>query len=446
MKKLICIIMAVCLLTTGVKVKAAPAAALLVPIAGAIAMMSYMGVETIVKGADSDIVQQQLGQMLLEYAAYKGTTIAELFPEGALTFSLGRLVCSTLGWNNLLDFAQWLMTGDDEGPLVDKVLYARENLLYNGKALRRSFESPVEAYDISAGKTCALYVFATTAAMATTSASEVFKESNLPKLVYGYWWIGVRYVNSQPKIYGFTIQDVSAGYGKAVSAIPYLNQTLMAYGNTSLNWRSAYTTTSTTINDKTWYVNYVLLGDKYEIPDSDILGSETDVLGGISVDEESISVEGDLKYPTKEEDGEIVPDITEGAVVGIPDLPLDQTGDRAAETVIDLVTDAPLDTTKYVDNGGANEPTIPPVADMGLSGLETIFPFSLPFDIYYLVHSFRGEPVAPVVDIPLNVPGLGNYTLQIDLSAYNEVAEVLRVVELLPIILGLIILTNRVVR
>lgn len=452
MKKIICILIIITMLMPHVTVQAAPAASLLIPIAGAIAMMSYMGVDTLVNGVNSDVVQQQLGQMLLEYAAYKGTTIADLFPEGALTFSLGRLVCSTLGWNNLLDFAQWLLTGDDEGPLVDKVLYARENLSYNGIGLRRTFENPVEGYSIRDGQSYAIYPVGVTANVNANTAAEVFNDRNGPRIVYGYWWIGTRVVSGVTHVYGFSIQDTYAANSMYIAATPYFNQSLISYGNTPITRSSGQNRSTITINDKTWYVNYILLDAAYNISSSDILGSDTDVLGGLTVDEETISVEGELQYPTKVEDGETVPDIQEGAVVGIPDLPLDQSGEEAASTVIDLVTDAPLDTTKYGDGSGGDddgdqEPIpIPPVIDVGVTGLEEVFPFSIPFDIYYIVTAFVGEPLAPNITLPLHVAGVGDYELHIDLSPYENVAIVLRSCELLLVILGLIILTNRVVR
>lgn len=434
------------LLTSGIKVEAAPAASLLIPIAGAIAMLGYMGVETIAQDVSSDSVSNVMGQFLLEYAAYKGTTIMDMFPVGSLTFSLGRLVCTNQAFLNILDFAQWLKTGEDEGPFIDKVLYAEENLTYDGVPMMRILGESAKVIGISNNNEYALYGYLATGT--TSSANTAADFVNNERVCSGYWWLSEYYNNSKRHVVAYMLTNQAATNVGYKTLYPYYSGPMSFYGETGFSggFNGTSNISSIEINGNTWRLGRSSYLESYfTFIDGDVKPVVSEVLDGIEVGEESIKLEGELKYPTTTEDGETIPATTD-IVVGIPDLPLDQTGDTAAETIIDLVTDAPLDTTKYVDSGGVDEPTVPPVADMGLSGLETIFPFSLPFDIYYLVHSFRGEPVAPVVDLPLNVPGLGDYTLHIDLSAYNDVAEILRAVEILPVILGLIILTNRVVR
>lgn len=453
MKKIICVLIIIAMLMPHITVQAAPAASLLIPIAGAIAMLGYMGVETVVKGADSGVVEQQLGNLLLEYASYKGATIAELFPAGSLTFSLGRLIATTEGTLTLFDFAQWLMTGTDEGPII-KNLYSEESFTYNGVKLKRSTIDYLSGTYLVAGssdygRAVSFFPFVFDRNISVGSgASEQVKRA-----IPGYWWLGYR--NNEINAFVMTEQR-----GTSVTMQGYYGtgKALADYGTqTDMSSQTGGTTNSTVVsnNGKTFYVARLNINSDIRLfdiqTDGLILGDAGTVTGGMVVEEETIDIEGELKYPTKIEDGEVVPDVNSGTVVGIPDLPLDQSGEEAAGTIIDLVTDAPLDTTKYGDGSGGDDDEqdpipIPPVIDVGVTGLEEVFPFSIPFDIYYVVTAFVGEPLAPNITLPLHVPGIGDYELNIDLSPYENVAIVLRSCELILVILGLIILTNRVVR
>lgn len=78
--------------------------------------------------------------------------------------------------------------------------------------------------------------------------------------------------------------------------------------------------------------------------------------------------------------------------------------------------------------------------------LYLVFPFCLPWDIYELVSLLSSSAEAPVFDLPFKVPVEGgDYTVHIDLSVFDPVAEVARAMELLAVAAGLIFLTKKMI-
>ena len=71
--------------------------------------------------------------------------------------------------------------------------------------------------------------------------------------------------------------------------------------------------------------------------------------------------------------------------------------------------------------------------------LKDKFPFCIPFDIYDLVSGLVAEREAPVITCPVDVSG---NTITVDLSEYDSVAELLRLLELILFIIGLAVATR----
>ncbi len=79
--------------------------------------------------------------------------------------------------------------------------------------------------------------------------------------------------------------------------------------------------------------------------------------------------------------------------------------------------------------------------------LTSLFPFCLPFDLIALLDVLDAEPEAPVFEIPLVVPALNIHEVyELDLSIFNETMEVFRVCVLVTFILGLIIVTSKMIK
>ena len=84
-------------------------------------------------------------------------------------------------------------------------------------------------------------------------------------------------------------------------------------------------------------------------------------------------------------------------------------------------------------------------ADYTLVGLEKLFPFCLPFDAIDFVKILEAEPQAPHFTFPIKYPtknGLETYNIDIDLSPFDVAAEILRDMECLLFIVGLIMITR----
>lgn len=82
------------------------------------------------------------------------------------------------------------------------------------------------------------------------------------------------------------------------------------------------------------------------------------------------------------------------------------------------------------------------VQPIGVTGLDDIFPFCIPFDIYHFCQALSADPVAPNFDIPFHIDGIVDYTFHLDLSEFDQVAAILRTMELLLFCVGLAFVTR----
>lgn len=87
------------------------------------------------------------------------------------------------------------------------------------------------------------------------------------------------------------------------------------------------------------------------------------------------------------------------------------------------------------------------VGDYQSPGLQNVFPFCIPFDIYAFFECLAADPVAPSFTWRFYVPGICDEEIELDLSDFDSVAQVVRTMELLAFIVGLAIVTrNRFLR
>ena len=145
-------------------------------------------------------------------------------------------------------------------------------------------------------------------------------------------------------------------------------------------------------------------------------------------------------------------------------------GEKTWGDVLDTVGAGVIDRTDagdmVIDDGGVTEkewtyspatPTTPDITlpdtpeaskelkDYTLAGLEKLFPFCLPFDLIDFIKVLDAQPEAPCFTIPFMYPtkdGLAKYDITIDLSQFDSVASLLRDMECLLFIVGLIMITR----
>ena len=116
-------------------------------------------------------------------------------------------------------------------------------------------------------------------------------------------------------------------------------------------------------------------------------------------------------------------------------------------------------------DSGSNDPTTPttgtdtdpdtqpdspgaPSTDIGdyQIDLKQFFPFCIPFDLYDFFTCLNADPVAPVIEWVIPLPGGGTYPLEIDLSAFDGVAQLLRRLQLLLFCVGLAFKTRDLIK
>lgn len=138
---------------------------------------------------------------------------------------------------------------------------------------------------------------------------------------------------------------------------------------------------------------------------------------------------------------------------------IDVSNNAIEKKIADDVIATPIDTTNTatyplsdtVDVSKPVTPTYnPPSVTEGsayaVTGLQDVFPFCIPFDIYYLISGLNASPVTPGGDFNIYVPGVVDYKSHLDLSAFNGVAETFRGAELVAFILGLLFATRKLIR
>lgn len=189
-----------------------------------------------------------------------------------------------------------------------------------------------------------------------------------------------------------------------------------------------------------------------------------DIVGGVDAPTAVGAVSVPIAWPVNE-------DTLVDTLGGVQDgsIPWDKTLSNVGTAAVDVVGgktyvigNEGVTTKEYVyakDKADAKdeEITVPdvvaPSANLGaytIAGLEKMFPFCLPFDLIDFIKVLDAPAEAPRFTIPFKYPtrgGMATYDIVIDLSSFNSVAELLRDMECLAFIVGLIMITrSRMIR
>lgn len=97
------------------------------------------------------------------------------------------------------------------------------------------------------------------------------------------------------------------------------------------------------------------------------------------------------------------------------------------------------------DSGSGSWTPSGPMGNFTLD-LKQYFPFCIPFDLYAFFTCLDADPVAPVIDWIIPMPGGGSYPFQIDLSVFDSVAQTLRRLQLLLFCVGLAFKTRDLIK
>lgn len=107
--------------------------------------------------------------------------------------------------------------------------------------------------------------------------------------------------------------------------------------------------------------------------------------------------------------------------------------------------------------GGSTDPDNPDSGDPDLDNykadLRDVFPFCIPFDLIHLLNALDAEPEAPVFKIPIDLEAGNPFTgdkivdyhseMVIDLSDYDDAIKVIRILEIIAFLLGLMLITRQ---
>lgn len=100
----------------------------------------------------------------------------------------------------------------------------------------------------------------------------------------------------------------------------------------------------------------------------------------------------------------------------------------------------------------ANKPVPKPPSDESsqddfkVQDLEKVFPFSIPWDIYYLLAAFSANPIAPNFTWHFDFALIGTHDFAVDLAQFNSVAGVFRACETVLFCVGLALITRNLIR
>lgn len=84
--------------------------------------------------------------------------------------------------------------------------------------------------------------------------------------------------------------------------------------------------------------------------------------------------------------------------------------------------------------------------DFKIEDLEKVFPFSIPWDLYYLLAIFTADPVAPNFNWQFDFAMAGKHNFAVDLAPFDSVAQVCRACETVLFCIGLALVTRNLIR
>lgn len=185
-------------------------------------------------------------------------------------------------------------------------------------------------------------------------------------------------------------------------------------------------------------------GYNYVIPAEQLSGVGVSSSGGIDLVAGTVT-----NIPEVATDSQVV--ISSPAIpVGASDLTI--ASDAVIEAVLEGAGAIEAVNDIVLAQEGTLDPPVPPVVDdtYPIVGLDEIFPFCIPFDLYEFVNILSAEPVAPsftwAAAFPDSIGGTQTVELDFDTPTWNTLAQILRTMELLLFIVGLAFVTRQLLR
>ena len=175
------------------------------------------------------------------------------------------------------------------------------------------------------------------------------------------------------------------------------------------------------------------------------------------------AVAGDVNIAIPEDIAGDIINVQEGTatvsdVISIADsvaIPVDTTADKAIDYPMDVTETLDYADTKADDITITDTDTVAPDYDgikdsetsgkYYVKGLQSVFPFCIPFDVIDFLGCLSAPAQAPHFKIPIKYPtlkGMETYEVDLDLSKFNDVAKIVRTCETLLFCVGLAVVTR----
>lgn len=400
----------------------------------AFSALSAWGIATVSVNLQGQDLIDYMGGKLQEWANSVGSSINALFPSSGISVNpLGGFILDPIAGTNMSLFAKWFVqqegitAGSDPVRVLETYggswpIYNKTDVQFDGEQIGDIDPELLTCYMGNGFLGKDQYL---------SNYNENSEETYGVALIAGGYTVLVvstgqnyiQFINYNRSENKYTLRFGGGREGqKEVNGVTYYAQWVGSVGYNVSNYRT----------DLTVYNNYE---------------EAINAFAGIAEDAGSLTLQapGPISIPDDPQN-DIVITIPDAIGLDVPD-----TADKVIQDVVDNELDVDTDTGEG-EGEGEGEQEKPEIEwptlenPVGVTGLEDIFPFCIPFDIYHFFEALAATPETPHFEIPFNIPGIINYTFVIDLSDFNGVAAILRTLETLGFCVGLAFVTRKLIR
>lgn len=405
MKKFICVFLALSILICvfgGILFQPAKAVTVTVTVVvgAAVAFLAMCGITWVTTGMTAAQFTSYISDELDAWAMSKGTVVDHLINTAGIGVTIpGLLKLSNLVATNLKDFAQWLAN----------------KLSLSNTAIQNVYTQPTTIAGVAVSR---FNVYTFTADGSGNTTTMTIGQS----VVYACYGIEsndsyrVQLISDAP----FTV--ISIGHDRNGNVL--FTQQADAESNANGIYNSSKRFLISLQQQPPPFPYYA--GDVYSMPGQ---LQNNSITSGYTLDV-STSI---LDFPNIGTDENVYIDV--GA---LPGDTVEDVTDKVIENVIDG------DQTADGEIAG-DDPQITITGPVAVTGLDDVFPFCIPFDIYNLLRVLAAAPETPVFEWRFWIPHVCDETIEIDLSGFDTLAALLRTFEVGLFCLGLALMTKRLI-
>lgn len=355
-------------------------------------------------------VEAYVTSKMAEYCTSIGSTVTDWLSSWSISMSRnGSLIANVAGAAAIAAFARWLVTDLGLVNSSTQLVYQQSGYFFDdGSPLVLAVHRPAGGFQ---------------------SLGTIFQ-------------IGTNYrINSH--LYSVSYDSTASRYQLYKDGVVFYSfGTSVSSFNYYMYSQSTSSVTNGTAVDTLTVAFYRSLSEDMTNTSSSYLSNVTygQLFGNTSNDQLALTT-GTIAVPTDT-------DLTDAGLVIGADIPAGTSLSNAIPIIQAGIVAGTLNPTATITAADSLPETLPNYGSAGdyQVGLSELFPFCVPFDLYNFFSVLAADPVAPDFELPFVIDGLVDYTFEIDLSPFSSVAQIVRTMELLLFIVGLILLTRRIIR